>query len=313
MVKPKQCDLIEKAISLTCEHPMFKERLMNKWITDSTLVRAINSVHVLDKQVVDLDTSRLNKSLTTNPKLKILMDRFDGVNNSGLYRVNYCGRFFYYLTSKGNNQVSYPPVTTENEWVSKIELAQEAILWAQRMGVASAEGVIEITSSPVGLETPTGTRADTAAASPTPKRLRLISPQDAANAVNSQQIATQSFWESPEATKLFCPKEDDNSVEETLQRRVKNLSSAVSATDGWRNIVEGPDPDNLCSDANINSMRQRCMLLCQAYLIALKRLVRGHGKSTWKACCDEACAMLNPLGITQATNPTSIERHNLVH
>jgi len=64
---------------------MFKERLMNKWITDDTLVKAINSVHVLDKRVVDLDTSKLNKSLTNNPKLKMTMDRFCRVNQSGLH------------------------------------------------------------------------------------------------------------------------------------------------------------------------------------------------------------------------------------
>lgn len=207
MVQPKQHDLIEKAISLTCDHPMYKERIMNRWITDSTLVRAINSVHVLDKRVVDLDTAKLNKSLTTNPKLKMSMDRFDGVNKSGLYRVNYCGRFFYYLTSKENSKVNYPPVTAESEWVAKIELTQEAIFRAQRQGVsavasAAAAAATAVTQSTT-FETPVNERVDTETVGPSPKRLRLVSPPGSGS---SNNIATQSFWESPEAMKLFDSK-----------------------------------------------------------------------------------------------------------
>ena len=197
-------------------------------------------------------------------------------------------------------------MTTENEWVTKVEQAQDSTFRAQR----SVGGAIEIASSPAGLETPAiGARANASLAGPTPKPLRLISPQEAA--ANSKTIADQSFWESPEAAKLFRPKDDDNTVEETLTRRIKTLSAAVATSEGWRAVVEGRDPDDVCTDSDINAIRQRCMLLCQAYLAAMKRLGRGEGKHTWKMCCVEACTTLNFLGVVQATNPTSTERYNL--
>jgi len=244
---------------------------MNKWTTDSTLVRAIDSVHVLDKRVADLDTSRLNKSLTTNPKLRMSMDCFDGVNESGLCRVSHCGRFFCHLTSKGNSKVSCPPATTENEWVAKIESAQESIFGAQRQQASAVSSAAAAATTTVSgdAETPTNEREAVANVGPAPERLRLVSPPGSGS---SNQIATQSFWESPEAMKLFEPKESDNTVEETLKRRVKALAGAVAAADGWRNVVEGRDPDDLCSDSDVKAVQQRCMLLCQAHLIALKRL-----------------------------------------
>jgi len=115
----------------------------------------------------------------------------------------------------------------------------------------------------------------------------------------------------PLTNHILDTKEADNTVEETLSRRVKTLASAVVSADGWRNVVEGRDPDNLCSESDVKSVQQHCMLLCQAYIIAIKRLGRGAGKVTWKMCCEEACSILNPLGVVQATNPTSIERYNL--
>jgi len=333
----KQCELIEKAIAAACHHPLFKKRITNRWIADESLVKAIDKAHLIDKNVLALTTAKLNKALTNHPKLKMTMDRFDGVNDSGLCRVNCSGRHFYHLTDSKNTKIAHPPVTTESSWVSKIDMAQDT-MFRERRGESStnvspsasvvASSTTMSSASTVGRnESDNSTRIVDATPSdgrsneedsvsiqpPQPKRLRLVSPNATTNATNvkANVIAKQSFWESPEAIKLFNPTEQDLTVHETMERRVKFLAAANQQTDGWRHVVDGRDPDNLCSPTDIKNLQQRCMLLCQAHTHAKDQLGRGQDKWTWRRCCQEACQLLNPIGISLASNCETIQRHNM--
>jgi hypothetical protein len=69
--------------------------------------------------------------------------------------------------------------------------------------------------------------------------------------VAPEQIKQQTYWESSEAMKLFFPSEDDASVMECLQRRILLISSVGASVDGWRLVVDGGDPDDLCSPNDI--------------------------------------------------------------
>jgi hypothetical protein len=112
--------LIYKAIQHACMHPKYYGRLTDQWVTDTTIVQAIKDIGIMKKLVSDFDTAKLNKGLTNHPKIAGTMIRFDGSNDCGIYRCNYVGRYFYYLTSPHNKTAKYPPVATEKSlWVDK--------------------------------------------------------------------------------------------------------------------------------------------------------------------------------------------------
>ena len=76
-----------------------------------------------------------------------------------------------------------------------------------------------------------------------------------------------SYWESPEAKKLFLGSvNDERNVVELLEERVERLQQVNRTVDGWKDIVDKHGIDNLCSDYDIFIIRQRCSILCLAYI-----------------------------------------------
>jgi hypothetical protein len=80
-------------------------------------------------------------------------------------------------------------------------------------------------------------------------------------------ILAQTYWESPEAEKLFLgDSTDERDVVEVLEQRIEWLQQMNQTRDGWRDIVDKHDKDNLCSAHAIFIIRQRCPSLCLAYI-----------------------------------------------
>jgi hypothetical protein len=61
---------------------------------------------------------------------------------------------------------------------------------------------------------------------------------------------------------------------------------ANATSEGWRNIVEGRDPDDLCSKADVKALQQRSVILCQAYRLALSTWM-GPTNGLGTKCCEE--------------------------
>ncbi len=78
---------------------------------------------------------------------------------------------------------------------------------------------------------------------------------------------------------------------------IKLLQSVNRSENEWQNVVEGCDPDNLCSPSDIFAVRGPSIILCLAYQLAILHM---H-TITWKECCSNACSQLNLLGVEQAT------------
>ena len=55
--------------------------------------------------------------------------------------------------------------------------------------------------------------------------------------LDSNSIKQLSYWDSSEAHNLFWPKEGDDSICETLERRIEILSSVNKTVEGWKNVV----------------------------------------------------------------------------
>ena len=87
------------------------------------------------------------------------------------------------------------------------------------------------------------------------------------------KILVQTYWESPEAKKLFLgDSTDERDVVEVLEQRIERLQQVNQTRDGWRDIVDKHDKDNLCSAHDIFILRQRCSILCLAYMNALEEM-----------------------------------------
>ena len=78
----------------------------------------------------------------------------------------------------------------------------------------------------------------------------------------SAMVLVESYWDSPEAKG------------EVIQQRVQRLQQVNRTSDGgWRDLVDIPDIDNLCSPYDIFIIRQRCaILVCSAYNVALEEM-----------------------------------------
>lgn len=121
-------------------------------------------------------------------------------------------------------------------------------------------------------------------------------------------LISESYWDSPEAKKLFLTSTSDSrSVEVALNARIDKLRHVNKhGREAWRAIVETHDKDNRCIKEDIKRLQQKSLILCRAYQIALDNM----NEQDWTTCCTEALNELNPLGITAATNPRTVMEWN---
>ncbi len=74
----------------------------------------------------------------------------------------------------------------------------------------------------------------------------------AAPGLASAKIMIASYWDSPEAKKLFLGSSIDHwSIVEVLQERIERLQQVNKSPDSWRDLIERHDVDNLCSAYDI--------------------------------------------------------------
>jgi hypothetical protein len=79
-------------------------------------------------------------------------------------------------------------------------------------------------------------------------------------------VHLQSFFDSPEAKKLFIgDSKSSKDVETILQDHKEMLSRVNEYPSGWRDAVDRHDKDNLCSAYDIFILRQKSQILCLSY------------------------------------------------
>jgi len=84
-------------------------------------------------------------------------------------------------------------------------------------------------------------------------------------------VSSVTYWESPEARKLFGASDGDKDALVTINRKIEKLRAVNQKLDGYRNVVEGRDPHNKCTQFQIFELQQRCALLCMAYVNAREK------------------------------------------
>ena len=127
----------------------------------------------------------------------------------------------------------------------------------------------------------------------------------------SAKIVVETYWDSLEAKKLFLGNSSDaRDVVEVLEERIERLQQVNRTMDGWRDLVDKHDKDNLCSPYDIFICRQRCSILCLAYTFALEEM----NSATWvEDCCAKAIFESSKMGIEAAgTNERTVAGWNIL-
>ena len=60
-----------------------------------------------------------------------------------------------------------------------------------------------------------------------------------------------------------------NTVLDILEARIMVLQAVSKTMNDWREVVEGRDADDLCSESDIFALKSRAMILCAAYRTAI--------------------------------------------
>jgi len=262
-------------------------RLRDKWIRGSAWVKALNALGYVN-HTQEVKVGDFNRAMARSNKYGDLMVRFDGSNHSGIFKVVYRREQFYYVCTQAEQTPAYPPMSRK----------AEAKLWFDSVVKAESRAFRE-SSEDEEEESEDDTETQAAKRQRTQRTVHIT----------PASIANQSYWENEVAERCFGKKDDDDSVQDAIERRISILRSANETVEGWRHVVVGRDPDNLCSSHDIHAIRQKSQLLCLAYSVALEKIETN--KVTWEACCKEACVSLNAIGNIRATNYRTLSDYNI--
>jgi hypothetical protein len=285
-------DLLESFLQITLSHQTIASKIKEKWIGAETLTEAIGTANRTHGSL-NLTPRILNRLLPKIAKYANIQ-HFDGQNQSGLFKLEYSKKKYYYIVQPGV-QITYPLLDKAggaSAFLKKVETDSKNITFRSNR------------ENSIPLHVPQE-EARQAISNQQPERVSEL-PQS-----KRQKLLKETYWDSPEAQKLFNPSQDDVNSRETLQRRIKQLCLVQQGTDGWRHAVLGRDPDNICTENDKVVLRQKSLLLCQSYQIALREFEKAPSeRKNWVECCTEACTILNPLGINQTIRGEHVQRYN---
>jgi hypothetical protein len=120
-----------------------------------------------------------------------------------------------------------------------------------------------------------------------------------------------SYWDSPEAAKLFgFSYKNGDDVYTGLHKIDELLSYTQQSHDGYKQFVAHVEREPLTSK-HIFHIQNQCLYLKTAYSIALTKM--GQDSNTWiGTCCKEAVEKLSSLGFNLTVDPYRISVWNRV-
>jgi len=289
--------IIQDAFERLSGHSFFGPKLQNKWLSAKMLVDAMKEADYFSTEhACMIDVKHFNTAMSKSRKWGTAMLCFDGTNVTNIWRITYDGVHFY-MFSEPCQQVQYP-AKLDNAWCQEVYRNEIGILrWTRSATEAgllteAVDGFLEQQPDSLGdcLEAANPEAIIVAAATTTSPRPSII------------------YLESTDARNLFGAYSEDENAQQTLQRKIAKLKAGNQTAEGYRMIVEGRDPHDACTQHQIYEMRQRCALLCTAYIFARDQMNNG---TTWESCCRQACLHLNMCGIEQITGWQVLERWNI--
>ncbi|KAG7358742.1 hypothetical protein IV203_015340 [Nitzschia inconspicua] len=310
-------EILGHALELTIHHPTIGPKICKKWITVDTIIDAIRAAAVIDASM-GMNARLLNILLSKIQKYQ-LIDRFDGSNLSGFFRAKYSKQSYYIILPPGE-QAEYP--LFDKQWKEEVERVKSLIsfrslksndippvehLLEQGKKGSSVQRQATYCVNPQNTKSDIHERQQDSDHVSMPKNTKSDSherQQDSDHVdMPRQQSVCGTYWDSPEAYKLFRPRQCDSNCLSAVERRIKLLQRAQQF-EGWRDLVHGRDPDNVCSNYDKFVIRQKSMFILKAYQIATLEMNR----KTWLECCEIAVHEINLLGVTLTTRGDILSR-----
>jgi hypothetical protein len=296
--------LIARAVVLLHSDKLYGPRLSSRWLPAAAWAELLVKSGHIDPTIVSIvDARKFNTAMSKSILFGESMTRFDGTNQSGMFRVCYQKQFFYYFTEK-KRQVYYP-FPLDKAWKERAEQAAvNALSIPLTRGRPPAAESTQTTSDNQEVPENNDLQPTIGDISEPPNKLQRTD-SSVGGGISSTSC---SYWpSSPEAYYLFKPRAGTGETpQEAVERRIQLLQSVHKHEDSWRNVIVGRDADHFCTKAEIVEIRQRATFLCCAYQLALEHMNRW----TWQDCCREACKRLNSLGMSQATFYKTVSEWN---
>ncbi|KAG7351778.1 hypothetical protein IV203_007826 [Nitzschia inconspicua] len=262
-------EILGHALELTIHHPTIGPKICKKWITVDTIIDAIRAAAVIDASM-GMNARLLNILLSKIQKYQ-LIDRFDGSNLSGFFRAKYSKQSYYIILPPGE-QAEYP--LFDKQWKEEVERVKSLIsfrslksndippvehLLEQGKKGSSVQRQATYCVNPQNTKSDIHERQQDSDHVSMPKNTKSDSherQQDSDHVdMPRQQSVCGTYWDSPEAYKLFRPRQCDSNCLSAVERRIKLLQRAQQF-EGWRDLVHGRDPDNVCSNYDKLVIRQ---------------------------------------------------------
>ncbi|KAI2514285.1 hypothetical protein MHU86_178 [Fragilaria crotonensis] len=282
------------------------KRYQDKWLSDETFFRAIKA-QFPTLETLGFNRGMLNKAISSCGGA--VLDDFTDSNQTGRFRRCSFGQdpfgnpkrniWGYYITTPGG-LVQRPPDGGKKSFISLLKDSTINDHYSVARGVPE---VVDLTNEIA--EQSTAKR----------KARARVEAEDKAKKPRhgpaSAKIVVETYWDSPEAKKLFLGNSSDaRDVVEVLEERIERLQQVNRTMDGWRDLVDKHDKDNLCSPYDIFICRQRCSIICLAYTFALEEM----NSARWvEDCCAKAIFESSKMGIEAAgTNERTVAGWNIL-
>ena len=222
--------ILVKAVMLIRDDSVYGPRLSNCWLPASTWVEALQKSGHIDASI-PIDVRKFNTAMSNASAFGSVMSRFDGSNQSGVFRINYQHHHYYYLTQE-MKQATYP-CPLNRVWKERVlEIAANALVIPSTRARPHTVDYTSLLSRRVGVET----NANEDEQESNNKRQRLDSASGSC-----------SYWPaSPEAYQLFRPRDSidtggssnnstdtiaSESPQEAVERRITRLQAVYESED----------------------------------------------------------------------------------
>ncbi|KAG7345567.1 hypothetical protein IV203_033098 [Nitzschia inconspicua] len=230
-------EILGHALELTIHHPTIGPKICKKWITVDTIIDAIRAAAVIDASM-GMNARLLNILLSKIQKYQ-LINRFDGSNLSGFFRAKYSKQSYYIILPPGE-QAEYP--LFDKQWKEEVERVKSSIsfrslksndippvehLLEQEKKGSSVQRQATYCINPQNTKSDIHERQQDSDHVSMPKNTKSDSherQQDSDHVdMPRQQSVCGTYWDSPEAYKLFRPSQCDSNCLSAVERRIKLL------------------------------------------------------------------------------------------
>jgi hypothetical protein len=260
--------IISSAFAKICLDQVLRPKLWNKWLPAEIWVEALTKANRID-EALTFNVRNFNTAMARSKSEfnGLLIERFDGSNTTGVFRLTFQKRKYYYVTNQ-NTQVLYPKPLDTNWKKAVLDVAKGVLsIRALRSNTAAptTAGCTDVVSTLEGRKRQFLCDDEITPQMPYKRHntdntlIAIVGPS--CNVVVGGATSTVSpnlpeykvahaeqvllpkmfYWNSRDASNLFGVKlerpEDD--VRDALRHRIKLLQSVSQDHNGWRNVIEG--------------------------------------------------------------------------